>query len=105
MSPFDEIALVYERRGWAFAPALAANLNDGFVFSTPEFFIMGRERGDAWFIEAFAGDTAKAWSILPWEKPFVEFQRFDNVLRRVPIGTLRRMTLSSHEMADSTHSG
>ena len=99
MTPIDRAALEYVKHGVDFAAALERNYQEGFVFSTPYFFIMGRPimvMGrtimESWFIEAMAGDTDKAWSILPYELPFVSFQRFDNSLRFIPIERLRRLS-------------
>ena len=92
MSPIDRAALEYVKHGVDFAEALERNYQGGFVFSTPYFFIMGRELEGGWFIESFAGDMDKAWSILPYELPFVSFQRFDNSLRFIPIERLRRLS-------------
>ena len=105
MRPFDRCAEEYARHGEDFSGAVARNLADGFLFSTPSFFIMGRphERPNTWFIEGMAGDMSRAWSILPYELPFVSFQRFDNSLRFIPIERLRR--LSKHEMAVPYHTG
>ena len=97
MSPIDRCAVTFAKHGHDFAAALERNYQGGFVFSTPDFFIMGRELDGGWFIEGMAGDTSKAWSILPYELPYVTFERFDNDLRRVAIGRLKRLTY--HEMA------
>lgn len=97
MSPIDRCAVAFATHGCDFADALERNYQQGFVFSTPDFFIMGRELDGGWFIEGMAGDTSKAWSILPYELPYVTFERFDNDLRRVAIGRLKRLTY--HEMA------
>lgn len=68
------------------------HLTNGFLYGTPEFFIMGRpavkqslenigptlahERfPDTWFIHCMAGDMKKAWSILPYYLPYVAFER------------------------------
>jgi hypothetical protein len=97
MSPIDRAALSFVKHGVDFGAALERNYQYGFVFSTPDYFIMGREMNGSWFIEAMAGDTSKAWSILPYELPYVMFQRFDNDLRSVPLSVLKRLT--HHEMA------
>ena len=47
MSPIDRIAVEYARRGVDFAAALERNYAGGFVFSTPEYFIMGRPHAGA----------------------------------------------------------
>ena len=92
MSPIDKAAVAYVKHGADFAVALERNYQEGFVFSTPDYFIMGRELEGAWFIEAFAGNMDAAWSILPYELPYVAFQRFDNSLRFIPIERLRRLS-------------
>jgi hypothetical protein len=99
MSPIDRAALSFVKHGVDFAAALERNYQDGFVFSTPDYFIMGREVAEGWFIEGMAGDFTRAWSILPYELPKIGFERFDNNLRFYPIETLRRMTNPWHEMA------
>jgi hypothetical protein len=98
MSPIDRAALAFVKHGVDFAAALERNYQGGFVFSTPDFFIMGREVDGGWFIEAMAGDMDKAWSILPYELSRIGFERFDNNLRWHPIETLRRLTLQGHEI-------
>ena len=111
MSPIDKCALEFVKHGVDFAYCLEQEYQRGFVFSTPDFFIMGfavrrnvngllwdhSDNPDAWYITGMAGDMDKAWSILPYELPFVSFQRFDNSLRFIPIERLRR--LSKHEPA------
>ena len=92
MTPIDRAALEYVKHGVDFAAALERNYQEGFVFSTPYFFIMGRPIMESWINEAMAGDTDKAWSILPYELPFVSFQRFDNSLRFIPSERLRRLS-------------
>ena len=92
MRPFDECVRVFAEHGADFSAAVARNLNDGFLFSTPDFFIMGREIGGAWFIEGMAGDCAKAWSILPYELPTMTFERFDGDLRSLPLCAVKRLT-------------
>jgi len=96
MNPIDRIAVEYARRGEDFAAALERNYADGFVFATPGFFVMGREREGAWFIEAFSGDMRRVWDILPYELPNVTWYRFDKELHSIPLSVLKRYT---HEMA------
>lgn len=63
---------------------------NGFVFSTPDFFVMGRavprtanpkeildqtnlflnEKRDCWYIFAAAGNTQRMWRVVPWELPW-----------------------------------
>ena len=102
-SPYERI---YERArkectDAEFAARIGWHLHHGFVFSTPDFGIMGVARAytnpprNAWYIEAFAGDMSKAWSILPWELPWVAFQREHagtKELQFVEISRLKRLT-------------
>lgn len=71
------------------------HLDCGFVFSTPDFFVMGRPvrkyapleqildvthhfdpaTCDTWYVFQMAGDIRKVWSILPQELPWVCWHR------------------------------
>ena len=88
----------------------------GFYYATPSFFIMGRpviksamqvlitdpswvfdwDLCDCWYVHGMAGDIAKAWSILPWELPWIGFCRGaldpTNELRFYRTSALRRHT-------------
>ena len=84
------------------------HLLNGFVFSTPDFFVMGRpvissaEQSkivglhlfppglcDCWHVYLQAGDMSRAWGMLPWELPLVSFER-NNVLRVHHLASIRR---------------
>lgn len=92
MRPIDRCALTFVKHGVDFASALEWNYQHGFVFSTPDFFIMGSDRDGSWFVEGMAGDMSKAWSILPYELPSVTFYRFDNELHSLPLAVVKRLT-------------
>lgn len=84
----------------------------GFVFSTPEFFIMGRavvkagEQAlivnpehtfprslcDCWHIYLMAGNPSEAWDIMPWPLPWFSFER-RNDLRFYRAERIRRLSL------------
>jgi hypothetical protein len=100
MRPFDRCAEEYARHGEDFSGAVARNLADGFLFSTPSFFIMGRphERPNTWFIEGMAGDCSKAWSILPWPMGWIAFHRFDSELHIHRMEDIRRLTVPTNEI-------
>lgn len=58
------------------------NHPEGFVFSTPDYFVMGSRLAskgygpiDTWFVYAMAGDLSKVWSILPYDLPLVAWER------------------------------
>ncbi len=108
MTPFDQAAEVYEREPCAstFEQDLIAHMRNGYVFSTPRYFIMGRpvdsqaedalllnpehkfERIDAWLVWLYAGDIQQALSILPHDLPYVLFQR-KNELRRYSLSRFK----------------
>ncbi len=80
-------------------------LQGGFVFSTPDFFIMGRQQDEkTWYVHSMAGDMQKAWSILPWHLPFIAFERVRSGKREltiVPTETLRRLSHDRNQMEHS----
>lgn len=109
MSPIETIEAEYARRGLDFRMYLEIHQRRGFVFSTPEYFIMGRavrrnaapelirdpryfwvrdsvvDPPDAWWVHAMAGDPSKCWPLMPWPLGFIGFERFDNDLRWYPV--------------------
>jgi hypothetical protein len=85
-------------------------LEHGFVYSTPDYFVMGRpvfagysqelitglysfphEACDCWHVYLMAGDVKQAWKILPWDLPLVSFER-QNVLRFYRLAAMRRLS-------------
>lgn len=103
MSPIDRCHAAFTAHGVDFAAALERNYREGFVFSTPDYFVMGRphERGNMWFVEGMSGDCAKVWDILPWPLGHIAFYRFDKELHIVPSEALRRLSTPTHEMAQT----
>lgn len=99
MTPAAKAAAIYRREECArsFAEDLDAHLQcpTGYVFSAPDFFMMGRavpsgegiERlrnpwvwfrrveCDTWWIYLAAGDMAKFWAVEPYPQKFVAFER------------------------------
>lgn len=99
-TPYDQIRAAYlkhgegmtweELVGWHLTNPLA------YVVKTPDYFVMGRavikeaSRTDildlrvtfqpgscnAWFLYAFAGDMQKAWAALPYELPWLAWERY-----------------------------
>ena len=97
MSPFERAAEVY-RTEWCrrtLREDLEAHLVGGFVFARPDFFIMGRPvvrtadpalvvdpwhhfptaDCDCWHVYLFAGNMARAWSVMPWPLPWFSWER------------------------------
>lgn len=86
MTPVEQAAAVYDREPCArtFREDLTAHLLHGYVFSTPDFFAMGRpvsstaepalivdpwvefEYPDAWLVYLVAGDMRKALTMVPY---------------------------------------
>lgn len=115
MNPFEKAQEVYRREPCArtFDEDLFLHLKHGFVFSTPEYFIMGRavdrnadpvlivnprctfgrDEANAWMIYLMAGDPSKAWSIMPWPLGWFGFER-RNDLRWYQAERIRRLSLS-----------
>jgi hypothetical protein len=117
MTPFEQAIAIYDSEPCfrTFDEDLRLHLRHGFVFSTPEFFVMGRptpapwvddgaidsmicdpavtwpkHSQQCWHVHVMAGDMAKAWGILPWPLPYVSFQR-KNELRFYRLDALRRL--------------
>lgn len=112
MTPYELAQRVYQSEPCArtFAQDMEWHLCNGFVYSTPEYFAMGRPVVrtapteilvglhrfpatvcDCWHIYLVAGDMAKAWSILPWDLPWVSMER-KNVLKFYRLDSIRRLS-------------
>lgn len=113
MSPYQKIRQKYvdTPQEEAFEFYVEWHHKHAFVFSTPNFFIMGRpvimrifdpkrldlfspSKADAWFIHAMAGDIPRVWSVLPWELPFIGWERTrskETELQFHPIEVLKRL--------------
>lgn len=109
MNAFTTAAEVYRREPCArtLREDLEAHLVHGWVFSTPELFLMGRvvrhdwpedrildpwdtdEAGDCWHVWLCSGDILEALAMMPFPLPWVSYQR-RNVLRVVEAGRLLR---------------
>jgi len=94
MSPFEMAARWHAALecGTPFVEVLETHLLTGYVFATPEIFLMGRRvdsrregmmadfratdpEGDCWHVWLLAGDFSKAMRFLPFELPYVSFHR------------------------------
>jgi hypothetical protein len=113
MTPVERAAAVYESEACArsFREDLEAHLLGGFVFSRPDFFIMGRpvvkaapvelivdpwhrfhsSECDCWHVFLFSGNMVRAWAIMPWELPWFSWER-KNELRFIPVAAIRRLS-------------
>jgi hypothetical protein len=117
MTPVEKAAAVYDRfpTAFTFKRDLEFYLLNGFVFSRPDFFIMGRPvvstataeeisghhrfssaACDCWHMYLAAGNLSRMWAMLPWELPLVSFQR-GNELRFAKLSSMRRLSTSSRK--------
>ncbi len=117
MTPYERIARRYDEDEppGAFDCLVEWHLMHGFVFSRPDYFVMGRPvcsdasaeliceptfhfasaRCDCWYIHAMAGNLSNVWAVLPWELPWIAWQRHhdpEKVLRIYPLARMRGMS-------------
>lgn len=117
MSPYERMAQKYadNPQEHTFDWYCDWHKRHAYLFSTPEYFIMGRplsktmievsgplliEWGDmpganCYYVHAAAGDLSKAWSILPRELPYLAFERLRDgklELQILPLSRIRRLT-------------
>lgn len=112
-TPVERAAEVYQREPCArsFRDDLEIHLLHGFVFSRPDFFVMGRpvirsaprelivnplhrfpsSECDTWHVYLMAGNLAPAYSIMPWPLPWLSFER-KNVLRFWPMSKMQGLS-------------
>jgi len=120
LTPYERMVALYRERPTEepFSNYVEWHLRNGFVFSRPDFFIMGRpvikwaapelivdlthrfpsSHCDCWYIFAMAGNMAKAWTIMPWELPWFAWERDQGGkrdLRFYSVATIKRLTLPS----------
>lgn len=116
MTPVEQAAHVYETEPCArtFREDLEAHLLNGYVFSTPGLFVMGRtvdssasyelvtnpwhvfppESCDAWLCYLAAGDLRQMPAVIPFDLPKIGFER-GNVLRYYPMRSLTHKIVCS----------
>lgn len=92
--------------------------DNAYVHKTPEYFIMGRpvmraagdacanftarfalNQCDTWFIGAFAGRWDKAWQSLPYQLPFLGWQRLHSIedtVHFMPTERIRQFSYHHH---------
>jgi hypothetical protein len=92
MKPVEHAAELCRRRGGNFRVELEAHLLRGWVFSTPEAFLMGRavprsvnaddleaefapEECDAWYVWLGVGPASRLLSWMPYELPWIGWYR------------------------------
>jgi hypothetical protein len=121
MTPYEQMAKLYSEhpQPWSFERYVDWYMKHAFLFSTREFFIMGRpilkgqqlghhfqdwtipENPDCWYIHGMAGDVAKVWSIMPFHLPWIAFHRLRGgklELQLMPFDRLRRLANESQSV-------
>lgn len=117
MTPLEQAVAVYSREPCArtFDEDLRLHLENGYVVSTPDFFVMARPvwRGmneflivnpaegchpafrDCWHVYLLAGSIQKALTALPYDLPWMSWER-GNVLRFFRLDSIRRRISHAH---------
>lgn len=118
MSPYDQLETLYDQhpQELPFAWYVHWHIKFGFVLSRPDVFVMGRpivkrvaeangvtmdepepgQAADTWFVHAAAGDLQRAWELIPWNLPYVAWERVldrQRDLRFYDAGRVRRLFL------------
>jgi hypothetical protein len=95
ITPFEQAAQVYHMEPCArtFRYDLELHLLNGYVYSTPDYFVMGRPvqrcaprdaivdpainhaAPDCWHVYLAAGDMPKALTMVPYPLPWMSFER------------------------------
>lgn len=128
-TPYEDIRGAYLKQGgggMTWEELVGWHLADPFAYvvKTPEYFIMGRavnksanvddirdlrvrfapQNCDAWFLYAFSGDMKKAWAALPYELPWLAWERFgdpEKELRFISAASIHRHSNQSHALQRS----
>ena len=99
MSPYELMLEFYGRHAPAvdFRTHVEWHFKHGFVYSTPDYFVMGRpvnheasaeeitnpekrwkeEECDCWYVHAMCGCVWKAFQIMPWRMPWIAWERLE----------------------------
>lgn len=92
MTAAERAAELCRRRGGSFREELEAHLLNGWVFSTPEAFVMGRpvsrsgavddlsvihppDECDAWYVWLGVGPAMRLLSFMPYDLPWIGWHR------------------------------
>lgn len=80
MSIYDQIQDLYTKTGWkkgTFEKDLTWYLQHGYVFATPEYFIMGVAISGGWYVHAAVGVGALEGflRLMPYYLPYVGWER------------------------------
>jgi hypothetical protein len=112
MTPVERAAAIYKRERCtrSFRDDLEIHLLHGFVFSRPDYFVMGRPvistapendivdplfqfhsaDCDAWHVALFSGNIMRALHVMPWRLELMTMQR-SNELRIYKLSEIERL--------------
>jgi hypothetical protein len=84
-SPYEQAQDLFRQHPeeGTFADALVDHLESGYVFSTPDVFMLGKPVNDGWFVHTLCGDMQKAIELMPYFLPWIAFVRYHNGKRRL----------------------
>lgn len=121
MSPFQTAVISYQKepQNVPFEDYLEWHFRNGFVFSTPDMFVMGRaihitegneeltqsdidgfkrwpsEEQNAWYVHMFSGDLSQLFKYMPYPLPMLAFERVRSGKRELQIVSLNRIAVLS----------
>ena len=73
---WESIRSLYEHTPYNFEEDLKRHLHEGYVFSGPDYFLMGRAVDDrGWLVSLGIGELGKLISLMPYHLPYVGFSR------------------------------
>ncbi len=126
MNPYERIREVYAKNPQqrTFEFYLVWHIHHGFVFSTPDYFVMGRpvdtvdfdpnaaelrvyrdQDANAFYIHAMAGKMPRLWDIMPYPLPKIGWERIREGKRELnfySVDTLMRLCPPENETCPSS---
>lgn len=117
MTPYERAQLIYlqERCARSFTQDVVLHLRNGYVFSTPKMFLMGRgvlknapyslvtdpsvtfDEPDSWLVYLAVGDISDFFRYEPYPLRWIGFER-ENVLRFHSRNKIKRIINLCHTM-------
>ena len=79
MTPYEQVEELFRQHPeeGTFAEVLVDYLANGYVFSTPTLFLMGKPdaKMECWNVHTFAGRISEVFDYMPFHLPFISFCR------------------------------
>lgn len=107
MSIYEQLETLYDKSGYekgSLQKDIEYYLRVGYIFSTPESFVMGRQIDAGWYIHAAVGVGAVESFLryMPYYLPYVGWERRGGKTKWYPTDKLKRKL--NHENAKSNTS-